>query len=84
MKKQIKSMDMLHVAKLSWGSCSSAGYDLYSTVDVTITFNARGNTDIQVKVPHVSYGRVGPRSGLAWKQYFDMLVGILCMEIIEM
>lgn len=29
-------------------------------------------TDIQIKVPHGTYGRVAPRSGLAWKNFIDV------------
>jgi len=85
-KKQMKSMDMLQVAKLSEhatiptrGSSSAAGYDLYSAVDVTIPARGKGlvKTDIQVKVPHGTYGRVAPRSGLAWKQHIDIGAGVV-------
>jgi len=86
LKKQMKSMDMLQVAKLSEhatiptrGSSSAAGYDLYSAVDVTIPARGKGlvKTDIQVKVPHGTYGRVAPRSGLAWKQHIDIGAGVV-------
>jgi len=30
------------------------------------------NTDIQIKVPQGTYGRVAPRSGLAWKNFIDV------------
>jgi dUTP pyrophosphatase len=79
-------MDILHVAKLSdkailptKGSKSAAGYDLYSAYDCTIP--ARGKalvkTDLQVKVPHGTYGRVAPRSGLAWKNHIDIGAGVV-------
>jgi len=29
-------------------------------------------TDIQIKVPNGTYGRVAPRSGLAWKNFIDV------------
>jgi len=29
-------------------------------------------TDIQIKVPAGTYGRVAPRSGLAWKNFIDV------------
>jgi len=29
-------------------------------------------TDIQIKVPQGTYGRVAPRSGLAWKNFIDV------------
>ena len=34
-------------------------------------------TDVQVKVPHGSYGLVTPMSGLAWKQHFDIGAGVV-------
>eukprot|EP00090_Calanus_glacialis_P007743 TRINITY_DN1619_c0_g1_i1.p1 TRINITY_DN1619_c0_g1~~TRINITY_DN1619_c0_g1_i1.p1 ORF type:complete len:173 (-),score=60.10 TRINITY_DN1619_c0_g1_i1:136-609(-) len=85
-KKQMKSMDLLQVAKLSEhatiptrGSASAAGYDLYSAEDVTIPANGKGlvKTDIQIRVPHGTYGRVAPRSGLAWKQHIDIGAGVI-------
>merc|ERR1719334_1338114 len=80
-KKVVKCSEVLQVAKLSdaaviptKGSASAAGYDLYSAYDYTIP--ARGKvlakTDLQVKVPHGTYGRVAPRSGLAWKNHIDI------------
>ena len=68
-------MDMLQVAKLSShatiptrGSASAAGYDLYSAEDVTIAAYGKGlvKTDLQIKVPDGTYGRVSLRSGLAY------------------
>merc|ERR1719244_1685708 len=34
-------------------------------------------TDIQVKVPHGTYGRIAPRSGLAWKNHIDIGAGVV-------
>jgi len=78
--------DILQVAKLTdkaiiptRGSDKAAGYDLYSAYDYVIP--ARGKilakTDIQIKVPHGTYGRVAPRSGLAWKQHIDIGAGVV-------
>ena len=78
--------DVLQIAKLSEhaiiptkGSSSAAGYDLYSAYDYVVP--ARGKvlakTDIQVKVPHGTYGRVAPRSGLAWKNHIDIGAGVV-------
>jgi len=84
-KKQ-RSMDTLQVAKLSEhamvptrGSPSAAGYDLYSAEDKIIPGRGKGlvKTDIQVKVPHGTYGRIAPRSGLAWKQHIDIGAGVV-------
>ena len=84
-KKQ-KLYDSLQVAKLSEnatiptkGSVSAVGYDLYSAEDQVIVARGKGlvKTDIQIKVPHGTYGRVAPRSGLAWKQHIDIGAGVI-------
>ena len=75
---QDKTLDMLLVVKLSEhatiptrGSPLAAGYDLYSAQDTNIPARGKGlvKTDIQIRVPRGTYGRVAPRSGLAWKQH---------------
>merc|ERR1712116_29762 len=59
------------------GSKLAAGYDLYSAYDYTIPASGKMlvKTDIQVKVPHGTYGRVAPRSGLAVKHHIDIGAG---------
>ena len=34
-------------------------------------------TDLQIRVPHGTYGRVAPRSGLAWKNHIDIGAGVV-------
>lgn len=34
-------------------------------------------TDIQIEVPYGTYGRVAPRSGLAWKNFIDVGAGVI-------
>ncbi len=34
-------------------------------------------TDISVAIPHGCYGRVAPRSGLAWKHFIDVGAGVI-------
>ena len=34
-------------------------------------------TDLQIKVLYGTYGRVAPRSGLAWKQHIDIGAGVV-------
>ena len=84
-KKQ-KQSDVLQVAKLSEnatiptrGSATAAGYDLYSAEDCVIPARGKGlvKTDIQIKVPHGTYGRIAPRSGLAWKNHIDIGAGVV-------
>ena len=85
-KKMARPEELLQVAKLTdlatiptRGSEHAAGYDLYSAYDMTIPARGKGlvKTDIQVKVPHGTYGRVAPRSGLAWKQHIDIGAGVV-------
>merc|ERR1711915_43592 len=78
--------DVLEVAKLSEnatiptrGSPRAAGYDLYSAEAVKIPARGKGlvKTDIQIKVPSGTYGRIAPRSGLAWKNHIDIGAGVV-------
>jgi len=61
------------------GSKLAAGYDLYSAHDYLI--KARGRemvkTDLQIALPTGCYGRVAPRSGLAWKHSIDVGAGVI-------
>jgi len=34
-------------------------------------------TDLQIEVPPGTYGRVAPRSGLAWKNHIDVGAGVI-------
>lgn len=46
----------------------------FSAYDYVIP--ARGKelvkTDLQIELPHGCYGRIAPRSGLAWKNFIDV------------
>lgn len=61
------------------GSKLAAGYDLYAAHDHVV--KARGKemikTDIQIALPPGTYGRVAPRSGLAWKHSIDVGAGVV-------
>ena len=61
------------------GSPMAAGYDLYSAE--TLTVNPRDKavvkTDLQIRVPNGTYGRVAPRSGLAAKHFIDVGAGVV-------
>ena len=50
-----------------------------SAVDTIIP--ARGKelvkTGLSIKLPHGTYGRVAPRSGLAWKNFIDTGAGVI-------
>ncbi|KAK8551866.1 hypothetical protein V6N13_120298 [Hibiscus sabdariffa] len=86
-------VSLLKVKKLSEkavlpsrGSALAAGYDLsrqvlkqLSATDTTVP--ARGKalipTDLSISVPEGTYGRVAPRSGLAWKHSIDVGAGVI-------
>ncbi|XP_034242478.1 deoxyuridine 5'-triphosphate nucleotidohydrolase [Thrips palmi] len=61
------------------GSVKAAGFDLRSAYDYEIP--ARGKelvkTDLQIQLPSGCYGRVAPRSGLAWKNHIDVGAGVI-------
>lgn len=48
----------------------------YDTV-VPARGKALVKTDIQIEVPDGTYGRVAPRSGLAWKNFIDVGAGVI-------
>jgi len=77
---------MLRFAKLTEhaftptrGSSQAAGYDLYSAYDCTVPSKGKtlAKTDIQIALPEGCYGRVAPRSGLAWKKFIDVGAGVI-------
>merc|ERR1711934_261793 len=61
------------------GSPQAAGYDLSAAEETIVP--ARGKaivkTDLAIAVPEGTYGRVAPRSGLAWKNHIDVGVGVI-------
>merc|ERR1711990_784359 len=61
------------------GSKFSAGLDLSSAEDKIIPANGRGlvKTDLQVAIPDGCYGRIAPRSGLAYKKGIDVGAGVI-------
>lgn len=61
------------------GSDSAAGYDLYSTEEYTLKPLERKlfKTGISVAIPLGLYGRVAPRSGLAYKDGLDVMAGVI-------
>jgi dUTP pyrophosphatase len=64
------------------GSPAAAGYDLYSAADMVVP--SRGKmlvpTNLSVAVPEGNYGRVAPRSGLAWKNFIDVGAGVVDVD----
>lgn len=57
----------------------SAGYDLCSAEDTTIPAGTRKmvKTDLAIAVPANHYGRIAPRSGLAFKKGIDIGAGVI-------
>ncbi|KAK9768461.1 hypothetical protein K7432_018661 [Basidiobolus ranarum] len=60
-------------------SAGAAGYDLFSAEEVVLEPHSRAvvKTDISIHVPHGTYGRVAPRSGLAVKNFIDVGAGVV-------
>lgn len=61
------------------GSDGAAGYDLYSTDSYTLKPGERRlfKTGISMAIPSHLYGRVAPRSGLAYKSGIDVMAGVI-------
>lgn len=61
------------------GSVGSAGYDLASTIGVSIQPWSRAivPTGWAMTVPKGTYGRVAPRSGLAARKSIDVAAGVV-------
>ena len=61
------------------GSPEAAGFDLYSAEEITIPAGERRliKTNIAVRVPKYTYGRIAPRSGLSLKASLDVAAGVI-------
>src|SRR6266576_577255 len=61
------------------GTSEAAGYDLYSAEAITVAPHSRNlvTTDIAIKVPPGTYGRIAPRSGLSVKSSIDIGAGVI-------
>jgi len=61
------------------GSTSAAGYDLYSTEEYILKPLERKlfKTGISLAIPKGLYGRIAPRSGLAYKDGIDVMAGVI-------
>jgi deoxyuridine 5'-triphosphate nucleotidohydrolase len=60
-------------------SASAAGYDLCAAYDGSVPKRGKAllKTDIAIAVPHGTYGRVAPRSGLTLKNGIDVGAGVI-------
>lgn len=61
------------------GSDQAAGYDLYATENCIIQPGRRAviPTGISIQLPHGTYGRIAPRSGLAVKNGIQVGAGVV-------
>jgi len=75
---QIKKLNEQAVLP-SKGSPQSAGYDLYSIEKYTLKPLERKlfKTGLAMSIPSGMYGRIAPRSGLAFKQGLDVMAGVI-------
>ncbi|RWS27809.1 dUTP diphosphatase-like protein [Leptotrombidium deliense] len=79
-------MSILYAKKLSEraiiptrATTYSAGFDLYSPEEYYITKHGKVliNTHIAVSIPESCYGRIAPRSCMAWNMYLDVGGGVI-------
>ena len=61
------------------GSAVAAGWDLYASQECIIPARGKAivSTDIAIAVPVGYYGRVAPRSGMAWKKHTYIGAGVI-------
>ena len=61
---------------------TDAGYDFFSTENYVLKSGERKlfKTNISCIIPSWYYGRVAPRSGLAYKHWIDVLAGVIDSE----
>ena len=80
------NLDKLYVARLSTlatiptrESSDAAGYDLYSAYEYSLPPGGKilVHTDIQIKLPQGTYGRIASRSGLAANHHIHVGAGVI-------
>ena len=61
------------------GTNFSAGYDLHSAEETVVPRLGRKliKTNVSMAIPMNHYGRIAPRSGLAFKNGIDVLAGVI-------
>lgn len=61
------------------GSSKAAGFDLFSAEDTVIKPHGKAliKTDLSLAIPTNHYGRIAPRSSLAWKNHIDVGAGVI-------
>ena len=75
---KIKKLNELAIIPTK-GTQSAAGYDLYSSEVKTVPAKGKEliKTSISIAVPQGNYGRIAPRSGLAWKNFIGTGAGVI-------
>ena len=61
------------------GTKFAAGYDLYAAEDAVVVCGTRKliKTNISMEITPGYYGRIAPRSGVAYKSGIDVLAGVI-------
>lgn len=61
------------------GTSFSAGYDLFAAEEAVVPRLGRKliKTNVSMAIPMNYYGRIAPRSGLAYKHGIDILAGVI-------
>jgi len=83
MQNQISVLKFKRLSQIAFsptrGSPMSAGFDLYSAYNHILSGHGKVlvETDIQILLPEGCYGRIAPRSGLAWKYFIDVGAGVI-------
>jgi dUTP pyrophosphatase len=81
-----KEIEFLKIKKLSDKAivpkrCSdfAAGYDLHTAYDCIIPPNNKFmiKTDLQIEFPSGTYGRIAPRSSVAWNHFLSVGAGVI-------
>jgi len=76
---EIKVKKLNPLAILPTKNDGDAGYDLYATEDYILQPLERKlfKTGLAISIPEGYYGRIAPRSGMAYKSGIDVLAGVI-------
>ncbi|XP_060824106.1 deoxyuridine 5'-triphosphate nucleotidohydrolase, mitochondrial [Bombus pascuorum] len=83
LKEENKMLKFVKLSKNAYapvkGSEYAAGYDLRSAYDYLLPAHGKVlvKTDLKIKLPDNTYGRIAPRSGLSWKYHLDIGAGVI-------
>ena len=69
----------LYSAEVRGSHVVTSFFLLFIIQESTVPARGKGlvKTDLQIRVPRGTYGRVAPRSGLAWKNHMDIGAGVV-------